>query len=698
MADLTLDTGRCKVARGDTQIDLPKLSYHLLLALVRAAPNVLTPDDIADKVWADRHVSPETITQRIKLLRAALGDDAAHPRYVIAVRGQGYRLIPSVQKANIQTSPARPWPRHRLVIAYGVLLVAVTLLTSIQIYLSSRESPSSQASTTAPAPFIAVLPFANFSTDPKHAYFAAAMHNDLLTYLSKLSSLRVISRTSVLAYEERLLPLPEIGEELGVTAILEGSVQRAGMTVRINVQLINAEKDEHLWAEIYDEKLTAENLFSIQTDIATSIADTLEAVLLPADVARLNEVPTTSTEAYDFYLSGNAYLNRPDDRAFIHLAVQQYERATDADPDFALAWAALSRAHSLIYWYSVDATAERLELALAAVQRAFALDPDLAEAHLALGQYYYQGFRDHDAALAEYALAERGLAGTSGLFFARSMIFRRMGHWEEAFETLNRARELDPRNVDLLVRQTDTHLAYRNYAEADRHITRALDIEPDNAFAHFWKVWIPLVGAGDVTAAKAAASAPPVELGRWRQLLGWRAALYERDYDRALRYLDDWDIDVFAQQMYYVPKSSHYAVTYSLAGRHDLAENEYRAARAHLEEALEAAPEDPRRLISLAEALAGLGRRDEALTLAYRSMELLPASEDAIAGPVMQLEAVMRVFAPLADTDAAIKELDAFLSLPGGSWSIEGLLPDPRLDPIREDPQFRELVAEYSRP
>jgi serine/threonine-protein kinase len=544
---------------------------------------------------------------------------------------------------------------------------------------------------------IAVLPFENLSPDPDNAYFAAGIHDDLLTQLAKIRSLKVISRTSVLEYGDSPKNMREIGRELGVATILEGGVRRAGDTVRINVQLIDAQTDNHLWAETYDRQLTAQNVFAIQSEMATSIAGSLQATLSPQEIARLNEVPTQSTRAYDFYLTGNSYLRRSDFRTFMPLSIQMYERAVEEDPGFALAFSRLSIAHGQMYWFGFDQTESRLKMAEEAVERALAVAPDLPAAHLALGYYYYRGFRNYDKALREFDVAEQATPPDSELFEARGYIYKRLGEWDRSLESTSRAIELDPRNANLFYQQASTYGIRRDYVSAEEHLERVLEIAPDNVGAYTMKAQIPLRRDGNTVLLKAAAENPPIQIGIKRQWLGWYAAIYERNFDTALKYLDSWNIDVYEEQWECVPKSSFYGVTYNLAKRPELAEPKFRASRMQIEAKLKTDPNDPRLYIALGEVLAGTDESEAAIRAVHRAMNLLPTSTDAFDGPVYRLATIIRVLVPAGDHDGAIEELDAYLAEPG-RWSIEGLLPDPRLDPIRDEPRFQALVEKYKRP
>lgn len=543
---------------------------------------------------------------------------------------------------------------------------------------------------------IAVLPFDNRSAREEDQFFVDGIHDDILTQLARIGSMKVISRTSVMGYRDTDKNMRAIGEELGVATILEGGVQRAGDTIRINVQLIDTATDEHLWAETYDRMLTVENVFAIQSEMAAAIATALRASLSLEDVARLTNVPTRNSRAYDFYLRGNDYYGRPNDQTFMPLAVEMYGQAVAEDPDFALAWAALSRAHINMHWYAIDTTPARLDAAEQAVQHALAIDPDLPEAHFALGAYYDRGFRDYDRAQREFAIAERAIPGDPELIQETAYMLRRMGDWSGALTRLERLLDRDPRNADLLGQLAVTSTALQRYAEAETYISRELEIVPDDSRPHVQSALLPFYRDGDVGRLKAIAANPPAPLGAYREYFGWYAAFYERDDATALVYIDRLEADAISVQSVYLPKPLLYGWTHKLAGQDDLAEPEFRAAITRLEAELATNPADPRRRVALAQALAGLGDGEAAERTAREAMALLPRSRDDLAGRWYELEAIRGVFAPLGDVEATVEELDPHLGV-GSSWSIEGLLPDPRFDPVREDPRFQALVERYRR-
>lgn len=692
-ADLTLDSTRRSVKRGDSDLRLARLSYELLLLLVEAAPRVVTQQEVAKRLWGDRIATEDTLRQRIKLLRKALGDDADNPRYFSVVRGQGYRLIPEVESVASNVAPSRGGSRLLQAVLLGMAVIVMPLaywfLTEDK---SIPESSDVIATSAPPAQSIAILPFENLTDDPGDTYFVEGFHNDLLTQMSKLGGFKVISRTSVLEYRDSRKNLKKIGVELNVAAILEGSVQRSGDTVRINAQLIDAINDEHLWAERYDRDLTAQNLFDIQSQMAAAIARALHSVLPPDELARIKKIPTENTKAYNHYLLGKYHTTRVNNLLAFPDAAKAFELAVEADPEFAVAWAQLSRAYSAIYFF-VNHDPSTLELAGMAVERAFELQPDLPEAHLAKGYYFYLGVGDYEAALREWEIAERGLPGDSQIFQARAYLFSRMGDLENAMLNMDRAIELDPRNVDNLHFQAIAHARLHDYDQAEKIYDDMIQMVPYHPLAYLVKAGIALWRDGDGATANAMLESAPVPMPT--NDITWLPAIYERNFDSALSHLDSWQVDALDIQNIYRPKDWFFGMTHKLAGDPDAANEYFRAARYALERLHEERPMDVRLVLALADTMAQLDERQIAVDLAHRAMEMVPVSKDAAAAGNARYH-IIWVFVAAADFDTALAEIDTYLANPA-VWSIEGLLPDPRLDPIRDDPRFEQLVRKYRR-
>lgn len=558
--------------------------------------------------------------------------------------------------------------------------------------------PAHQAARTLEElPSIAVLPFANLSGTEEAEPFAIGIHDDVLTQLSKISGLRVISRTSVLGFRDSGLSVPEIARELGVGAILEGGVQRVQDRIRMNAQLIDAETDSHLWAERYDTAYTVENVFAIQSAIASAIADALEAVLTPAEQATLGDVPTDDQNAYERYLSGIERLARPGWTATdLALAEQDFEEAAEADPGFGLAWAHLSVVHFLTFRVSYDTSAERLELIRETAERALAVQPGLPEGHLALSHYH--GLRrEMDRALAELATASRGLPNDPWVPVGRAMIRQRQGTWTRAAEQLELAIRLDPRNPEFRFLLGDTYAKVHRWDEATREFDRTLSLAPGMIQARFQKTLIPLYRDGDPGPMLDAIEAitPEEGLGGHVAFFSWWGRFLTRDFQRSEAALASLGSDPYGWPVPYPPGVLR-GLSRWFAGRAESAQTVVRGELPVLEEEVRQRPNDPSPHRALAMAYAVLGRADEAVREGQRATELLPISRDAYDGPMVALD-LARVLTMAGRVEEAIDQLEVVLSVPG-DYAPGILAVDPVWDALRSDPRFQALTDRQGPP
>ena len=345
---------------------------------------------------------------------------------------------------------------------------------------------------------IAVLPFQSLSDEKENAYFADGMQDDILTNLSKIGDLKVISRMSVMSYRgDAVRNAREIGKALGVATLLEGSVRRSGNRVRVNVQLINASNDEHIWAEDYDGDLT--DVFAIQTDLAQKIASALQAKLSPNEKARIDRRPTQNPDAYLLFVQAHDYANRMEMFHDTSLKAEPlFEQAIKLDPNFALAFAGLSRVESWLY-HASDPVPARREKARLNTDEALRLQPDLPEAHLALGFSYYYGDRDYERALAEFEIARRGLPNDAQAYLAIGSIQRRQGKWAESTANLEKAAALDPKNTNILSNLAYSYMAQRNFETADKVADRVIAAAPQSLQAAALKGLVAAEWKGDLS-------------------------------------------------------------------------------------------------------------------------------------------------------------------------------------------------------
>ena len=546
---------------------------------------------------------------------------------------------------------------------------------------------------------IAVLPFQNLSAEGPHAYFAGGLHDELLTQLSKVAALTVISRTSVMGYEGTRTPLRQIATELGVGSVVEGSVQVVGGRLRVSVQLIDAATDAHLWAERYDRTLN--DAFAIQSDVAQQIVTAVGAALSNPERQTLAEAPTANAEAYRLYLQGREYWIRPGQlRQNTEIAQQLYERALALDPSFALAHAALSEVHGVMYWFRYDPSSARAARQREEAEAALRLAPDLPQAHVALGLAHYWGRRDYRRALDEFAIALEGLPNDAELWTWIGLVHRRLGNWDEVLAAFEEATQLAPRDANLFLDLSGyTYQFLHRYAEAVHADDRALSVAPDLHAAAVSRGWTYVLWQGQLDTLRAVLNRLPrdADLGgepgtraaQYVQLLLW-----ERQADSLLRVLMVSRVSVFEGQRFFLPRSLYAGWAYQLRGDRPAARAAFDSARVLMDSVLRELPDDWRVHAARGLALAGLGRRDEALREARWLQQSVVYREDAFWGPGLA-EDRARILAQAGDVDAALDEIGRLLARP--SWlSVHTLRLDPIWDPIRDHPQFRALLAKYA--
>jgi len=535
---------------------------------------------------------------------------------------------------------------------------------------------------------IAVLPLENLSEEKENAYFADGIQDELLSNLSKIKDLKVISRTSVMQYKSGITRnLKEIAQQLGVSNVVEGSVRRSGNHVRVSVQLIDAQTDRHIWAQNYDRTL-ADSL-ALQSDLATEIAAAVGATLSPQEKARVEVKPTNNTAAYDAYLRGRAFAGRKG-AGFgepVEDVIQSYKEAVKLDPNFALAWAYLSSVQSSSYW-TYDPKPERLAAAREALDRALALDPNLPEVHLALGNYRSYGQRDYTGALAEFQQAEQGLPNNADVMKAIAAVQRRLEHWDEAIARGSRAIELDPRNPDGYIQLAITYRRLRRFPEVLATLDRVLAFEPTNGFVLDMKTHV-LWATGDLQAVEPLLANPAT----YSYLRGMQA-LFKRRYTAAIEILSK---DLAAQTEH----GDWTGLEKLLLGLSQKHAGDVAAARATYQSAVQDFQRDLKNLAPgsvqegathgfLGLAYAGLGEAASAIAEGRKAMTL--TSKDLFEGARKE-ENMAEIYALLGDADHAIPILKQALQRPGDITPALLRL-DPVWDRIRNDSRFQGLAAE----
>ncbi len=623
-------------------------------------------------------------------------DNLGNPQVPEKLKRRGWKQ----QAAAIRPVTAPRSPRFLLTVVFVVSTIA--LAASVSIFLrrgspSVARIPAEGASTASiPKKSIAVLPFENLSAEKENAYFADGVQDEILTNLAKVADLKVISRTSVMQYRNAATRnLREIAQQLGVARVLEGSVQRAGNRVRVSAQLIDARSDTHLWAERYDRDLA--DVFAIQSEIAKTIADQLQAKISPSENAAIEKAPTTDLAAFDLYERAKALWGDVTDplhaKEKLPQAAQLLDAAVARDPQFLLAWCLLSRVHGALYWTGHDHTQPRLDLANVAVQTALRLQPEAGEAHHALATYYYYGFRDYARARSELAIARRTLPNDADVFLYTGLIDRREGHWEETTRNMERALELDPRNLFTLQQLAVTYVILHRYTDAARIYDSALRIVPGDPYTRILRAMVELHRRADIKAFQATlaaviaenpSAAPDVDNPDY--------ALCERTAAAAARSLTNYPRDGSTTE-YGVncPHAYWEGVVARWQGDSAKAQAAFTSARSEVEKLLAKQPDFAAAISLLGVIDVGLGRKEEALREGRRACELLPISKDAISGTYLAINLAL-IYAWTGEKDRAIEQIAAVERIPN-ELSYGFLKLHPYWDPLRDDPRFEKIVA-----
>jgi len=580
-----------------------------------------------------------------------------------------------------------------------LLVIAGAALSTLSTEGPPASTPRSEfgpsAAATDDRPSVAALPWVNRSGREEDAYFTDGIHDEILTRLGKIRGLRVISRRSVMHFRDSPLTAPEIAAELGVRYILEAGLIRARDTVRLNVRLIDAYTDEHIWAETYDRSMSLENLLSIQSEIAQTIADTLRAAVSPEEQAGLDRIPTSNIEAYDFYLQGRQYYLRPGyNRGNFQAAQDLFERAIALDPDFALAHAALSSVHGMMYWESFDYSPERLEAQRAAAEEALRLEPDLPQAHMAAGWVHYvRG--EFEGALVDYHTALEGMPNDAEIIARIGYAHRRLGDWPQVYRAFEEAVQLNPRDATLFYDLGGHSFgATRRYADAAAAYLRAETLAPDLYDAAITRGRLYLDWQGQTDTLQAVMDRLPEDLHSPEVDVAWaNLALLQRDAEGLLRLLASHPTPFFESQLVFLPKQLYAGWAHSLLLDEDAARVAFDSARVILEPLVGERPNDGRLHAAMGYAYAGLGRSSDAILSAQRFRASQSSAQDALSDP-RAAKVSARILSQAGVVDQAVRFLEEVLR-GFSAVSVRTLRVDPLYDPIRNDPRFQELLERY---
>ena len=582
--------------------------------------------------------------------------------------------------------------------------IAAILVLSLAGYLGwlsfSPSDPNPTMKSTTERKLIAVLPFENLGT-PEDEYFADGITEEITSRLAGLAGLGVISRTSAMMYKGTRTPLVQIGQELGVDYVLEGTIRwqhsdDGPSQVRVTPQLIRVPDDTHLWAERYDAVLA--DIFKVQTDIAKQVIRQLDIALLEPDRRALEARPTESLEAYDFYLKGNDYQHRGrelNSANEIRLAIQMYEEAIRLDPGFALAHAQQAAAHNWLYSWFEDRTESRIALAEKAAERALELDPELPEARFSLGEIFNATGRNEQA-LGEYQKVLESQPNNGDVFEAIGWVQTYLGQWEEALTSMKTALELNPRLGRLACWTGGRNFALRNFSEGVRYHDRAIRLAPDRACPYYCKGMIYLNWDSSTARTRSFFEGLPENIGledtppiNYPWVL---SDMIDGRYEDALKRLSEGTKKSYSFIMFYVPKDLLAAQTYGLMNQPDLQRSKYESAREMLEMEINEKPEDGRLHSSLGIAYAGLGRYQDAVREGGIGMKLLGGRRDEPLG--FRLKDLVQIYTMVGNHEEAIETLERLVSVPA-HFSVGYLKIDPTWAPLRDHPGFLSLLQRY---
>jgi serine/threonine protein kinase/Flp pilus assembly protein TadD len=647
-----------------------------------------------------RQFAPASPIELDQVIRRALEKDPAR-RYQTAadLRADLKRLSEGAGKTRAAVIAARERStefRGRL-LRYAATISLVAAVIVGALFVGKKFAPQTGTPPESPRKSIAVLPFSNLSSSGDNAYFVDGMHDQVLTDLAKIAQLKVIGRSSVSQYQaDTARDLRQIGEQLGAAYLLEGSVQRAGGRVRVNARLIQANQNEQVWAETYDRELA--DVFDIQSDIAKAIAAQLRTRLSPAETAEIERKPSSNLRAFELYTQARSLLELAGSTVegseqSARTAINLLEQAIQRDPGFAAAYRELTRAHDFLYWTGVDHSEARLALGQAAVEAAARAAPGSADTHLALIEHAYAK-RDFETAERELAAAQSKLPNDSRATALAGYIHRRLGRWEESTRDLEKAMELDPRNVNVLNNLAINYLTLENDTAGLRALERIIEIDSEHLGARLGLASLEIARHGDTRPLRNLLEAiSREEPANAKKIISHKITLafYERDFDAiasALELLGDgWYGSDYAK----FSREFGEGLLARMKGDAAATQERFSAARLRQERTMKEQPDYPPALSILGLIDAGLGRNEDALRAGRRAAELLPATKDSINGPPM-IDHLAIIAAWVGETDLAIEQLRRRTQAPPRLRYGELLL-NPMWDPLRSDPRFQAILA-----
>ena len=599
-------------------------------------------------------------------------------------------MIPSSTSIERERAPGPHW---RTMVVAAILFV----ICGIVLWSLLRKHPASPSKEIR----LVVLPFENLGS-AEDEYFADGITDAITARLGVLNGLGVISRQSAMQYKKKEKNAQQIANELRVDYILEGTIQRERPSdptsrVRIIPQLIKTSDDTHVWAHTYDNDMS--EVFRLQSDLAEQVAQALDLTLLEPERRALASRPTENMEAYDYYLRGNEYRNRGDLENDLEIAIRMYQKAVELDPTFALAYVWLSHVHRVLYWNYYDRSNIRLAMIKEAADKAFQLNPELPEARMALGMYFYHGHLDYDRALEQLTIARKSQPSNTDILLGIGYVQRRQGKFEQALANIERASELNPLSHHSALEVGTTFMYLRKYPKAEPYYDRAISLAPDVCSTYYYKVWLYLCWEGSAEKARAVLaealqnvkSAENPSLAKLQVHIDVFDGNYQEALDRlSLESQDIDNQDYIDNRGYFVPNALLYARIYGYMNKNASEHTNYESARSILESKINERPEYAPFHSALGIAYAGLGRKEDAIREGKLAIDMFPVSKEAMRGPY-RVEDLARIYVMVGEYDAAIDQLEFLLSIPG-PLSIPLLRLDPAWNPLRKHPRFQKLL------
>jgi TolB-like protein/Flp pilus assembly protein TadD len=574
-----------------------------------------------------------------------------------------------------------------------IFLLAIVLVSAYFLFL--KEKPVSSPEKT----MLVVLPFENLGS-PEDEYFAAGLTEEITNRLASFNELGVISRHSAVQYKKTDKTIKQIGNELDVDYVLEGSVRWDKSAedrgrVRVTPQLIRVSDDTQIWADAYEQEL--EGIFSVQSSIAKQVIEQLNITLITPRAKEETDAPTKNMDAYQAYLMGlHLYGQEMYSIETRQLEVQMFERAVDLDPNFAQAYARLSRAHSRMVNLGLDRSEERVRMAKQALDKALELHPELPEVQLAFGYFNYHALLDYGKALPVFSEIESQLPNEVEILMGKGYILRRLGAWEKSLGYLKKAMKLSPRDSVLIGQIAVNLINIRSFDEALEHLDHSIVLSPDDRSSYLYKVMAYVFGFGDLDKSRAALEAMPQRKDYISEYFWYLQHLYERNYQKALETIDSMPLDTIGSQTEIETKQGMKGLVYYLMGERERSQEAYNTALEIFMKEAEKSPEDFRLHIALGLVHAGLGNKEQAVKEGKRGVELLPIQNNALHGPA-QVMNLANIYTMLGEQDAAIDQLELLLSI-SCPFTIHFFKISPLLEPLWDNPRFKRLLEQGNSP